>query len=412
MRSRRLFGPVGLGMVVLVLGGMQFGCQPADAPTDAPTTPEESGPGSAGPGSGDTGSGVASDDHGEGSGTKSESENAAGSGTASGATGDEEAGAAKSQPSNLTPVNVEVPLGLPPVPIPDDNPMTAEKIALGKKLYFDKRLSKDGTISCATCHDPQLAWTEHRPTSEGIEGQVGDKNSPTVINSAYAPEQFWDGRADSLEEQALGPMENPIEMGHSLDAIIDELAEVEEYEESFQEVFGTTVTREGMAKAIAAYERTILSGNSPYDQYKEGDENALTEAQQRGLKTFEDVGCATCHTPPLFSNYGYYNAGIGMDKDPPDAGRKNVTGEDRDVGKFRVPMLREVVDTHPYYHDGSVETLEEAVEIMATGGKENDNLSAIFRGISSQDVSDQDQQDIVEFLKSLSGDYPIPDEEA
>ncbi|MFW6169146.1 MAG: cytochrome-c peroxidase [Planctomycetota bacterium] len=398
MRSRRLFGPIGLGIAMFVLGGVQLGCQPADTPTDAPTVPEE----------GESSSDVGSDEQGEGSETKNESETASGSG----AEGAEESGEAKSQPSNSTEELVDVPLGLPPVPIPDDNPMTAEKIALGKKLYFDPRLSKDGTISCATCHDPQMAWTEHRPTSEGFEGQVGDKNSPTVINSAYAPEQFWDGRADSLEEQALGPMENPIEMGHTLDDLVSDLAEVEEYEQSFQEVFGTTVTREGMAKAIAAYERTVLSGNSPYDQYQDGDENALTEAQQRGLNLFEDVGCATCHTPPLFSNYNYYNAGIGMDKDPPDEGRKNVTGEDRDLGKFRVPMLREVADTHPYYHDGSVETLEEAVEIMATGGRENDNLSAIFKGIASQNISDQDQEDIVEFLKALSGDYPIPDEEA
>ncbi|MGM0488408.1 MAG: cytochrome-c peroxidase [Planctomycetota bacterium] len=427
MRLRRLFGPIGLGVLMVLMGGMQFGCQPADTPTDAPTLPEEGASGSALPGSGDPAGDVAGDEHGEGSGTKSESESAAGNGATGGAktaegaevasgpeteTEGKTAGAAKSGQGNATEVTVDVPLGLPPVPIPDDNPMTAEKIALGKKLYFDKRLSKDGTVSCATCHDPRMAWTEHRPTSKGVEGQVGDKNSPTIINSAYAPEQFWDGRAASLEEQALGPMENPIEMGHELDALINDLARVEEYEESFQEVFGTTVTREGMAKAIAAYERTVLSGNSPYDQYKEGDENALTEAQKRGLKLFEDVGCATCHAPPVFSNHGYYNAGIGMDKDPPDAGRQNVTGEDRDLGKFRVPMLREVVDTHPYYHDGSVETLEEAVEIMATGGKKNDNLSMIFTGIASQEISDQDQKDLVEFLKALSGDYPIPDEEA
>lgn len=343
-----------------------------------------------------------------GSATKSESAGQTGSESKKQAEGNETTSKPANQKSQPKEELMDVPLGLPPVPVPDDNPMTAAKIALGKKLYFDKRLSGDGTISCATCHDPQMAWTEHRATSEGIDGQVGDKNSPTVINSAYAPEQFWDGRAASLEEQAVGPVENPIEMGHDMHAVVTELSKVAEYEEAFQEVFGTSVTQDGIAKAIAAYERTVLSGNSPYDQYQDGDEDALTEAQQRGMKLFQDVGCATCHSPPVFSNYGYYNAGIGMDKDPPPAGRKNVTGEDGDLGKFRVPMLREVANTHPYYHDGSVETLEEAVSIMADGGKDNDNLSAIFRGLASQEISEKDQQDIVEFLKTLSGDYPIP----
>ena len=303
-----------------------------------------------------------------------------------------------------------VPLGLPPVPVPEDNPQTPEKIALGKMLYFDKRLSKDGTISCATCHDPEMAWTEHRATSKGIGGQVGGANSPTVINAAYAKKQFWDGRAASLEEQALGPMENPIEMGHSLDVLVKELAEVPEYKEGFQKVFGTGVTKDGMAKAIASFERTILSGNSPYDQFKDGKEDALTESQKRGLELFEDLGCATCHAPPLFSNYGYYNAGVGMDKDPPDEGRKAVTGKDRDLGKFRVPALREVANTGPYYHDGSVATLEEAVALMADGGKDSPKVSGMLKALRDEEVSEKDKKDLVEFLKALSGEFPGKDD--
>ena len=300
----------------------------------------------------------------------------------------------------------KVPLGLPPVPVPDDNPMTPEKVALGKKLYFDTRLSKDGTISCATCHDPAMAWTEHRPTSKGINDQIGGANSPTVINAAYAPAQFWDGRAASLEEQALGPIENAIEMGHKLEAMIKDLSGVAEYEESFQKVFGTGVTREGIAKAIASFERTVLSGNSPYDQFDAGKKDALTESQSRGLALFEDLGCATCHAPPVFSNYRYYNAGVGMDKEKPDEGRKAVTGRDSDLGKFRTPMLREVANTGPYFHDGSVATLEEAVALMAGGGKDNPNLSAMLKALGEDEVSEQDQKDLVEFLKALSGDYP------
>jgi cytochrome c peroxidase len=305
-------------------------------------------------------------------------------------------------------------LGLPPVPVPEDNPMTDEKIELGKLLYFDKRLSKDGTIACATCHDPQMAWTEHKPTSTehkptstGIDGQVGGANSPTVINAAYAPAQFWDGRAASLEEQALGPIENPIEMGHKLDDLVPQLNEIAGYKERFQKVFGTDVTKEGIAKAIAAFERTVLSGNSPYDKFKAGDESALNEAQKKGMELFDDAGCSSCHAPPLFSNYKYYNAGVGMAKDPPDAGRKGVTGEDKDLGKFRVPMLREVANTGPYFHDGSCDSLEKAVAMMAGGGMDNPNLSAVLKGIGAKGISAEDQASIVEFLKALSGEYPI-----
>ena len=300
----------------------------------------------------------------------------------------------------------KVPLGLPPVPVPQDNPITPEKIALGKMLYFDKRLSKNGTISCATCHDPKTAWTEHRATSEGIGGQVGGANSPTVINAAYATAQFWDGRAASLEEQALGPIENPIEMGHKMDVMVGDLTKIPEYREAFKKAFDAEPSKEGIAKAIASFERTVLSGNSPYDRFKAGQKDALNESQQRGLEVFEDVGCANCHTPPLMSNYRYYNAGVGMDKEKPDQGRKSVTGKDSDLGKFRVPTLREVANTGPYFHDGSVETLEEAVGLMADGGKDNANLSGMVKSLRQKEISEQDRKDLVEFLKALSGDYP------
>ena len=301
----------------------------------------------------------------------------------------------------------KIPLGLLPPDVPKDNPMTPEKIELGKQLYFDKRLSKDGKISCATCHDPQQAWAEHEPTSTGIGKQVGGRNSPTVINAAYAPAQFWDGRAKSLEEQALGPIENPIEMGHKLDAMIAELSKLKGYEQQFQKVFGTGVTQEGVAQAIATFERTILSGNSPYDRFKKGDQQALNEAQKRGLDLFESAGCATCHAPPTFSNGGYFNAGVGMDKEKPDEGRKVVTGNDRDLGKFRVPALREVAHTWPYFHDGSAPKLEDAVALMAAGGKDNPNLSAMLRVMRDAKLTEGSQKDLVEFLKALSGEYPI-----
>ncbi len=305
---------------------------------------------------------------------------------------------------------IKPPLGLPAVPVPDDNPMTVEKVALGKKLYFDTRLSKDGTISCATCHDPEMAWTEHRPTSKGIKGQVGGANSPTVINSAYGTTQFWDGRAASLEEQALGPIENPIEMGHKLDAMIADLSKVSDYTEAFQKVFGTGITKEGIAKAIAAFERTVLSGNSPYDKFMDGQKDALTDAQKRGLELFNEANCSTCHAPPVFSSYRFYNAGVGMDKDPPDKGRQAVTKKDGDLGKFRVPMLRDVANTGPYFHDGSVERLEDAVALMAAGGKDNPNLSSMMKAVREAKLTEENQKDLVEFLKALSGEFPGKDD--
>lgn len=312
-------------------------------------------------------------------------------------------------PSEAAPYTIEVPLGLDPVPVPADNPMTAAKVELGKRLYFDASLSKDGTISCATCHDPKKAWAEELPTSKGIHGQLGERNAPTVINTAYLKVQFWDGRAADLEEQALGPIENPLEMGHAMVDVVGHLQKDPEYIRQFKDVFGTGVTKEGVAKAIAAFERTVLSGNSPYDKYtKKNDDKALNEAQKRGIEVFEGKGmCSTCHAPPVFSNSQYYNAGVGAGSDKPDEGRKKVTGKDSDLGKFRVPALREVAKTAPYFHNGSGKTLKGAVTLMAKGGIDNPNLSATMKAIREAGLSDQDIDDLVAFLEALSGEYPI-----
>jgi len=316
----------------------------------------------------------------------------------------EEPAASAAKPAELP----KLPLGLPPVPIPADNKMTPEKVELGKMLYFDTRMSKSNKISCATCHDPKMAWTEYRATSKGIGDQIGDRNSPTVINAAYMPSQFWDGREPTLEAQALGPIENPIEMGHELAAVCAECQKVPAYEERFQKVFGTGVTKEGIAKAIAAFERTILSGNSPYDKFEAGDEKALTDAQKRGMALFMGKAmCSTCHNPPIFSNGQFHNAGVGSDKKEPDEGLKKVTKKDADKGKFRVPHLREIAKTHPYFHDGSVKTLEEAVELMAIGGKDNPNLSPLMKALRGAKLAATEKKDLVEFLKALSGEYPI-----
>jgi cytochrome c peroxidase len=311
------------------------------------------------------------------------------------------------QPAGVASALPQTPAGLPELKVPADNPITAEKVQLGKMLYFDKRVSKDGTVSCATCHDPKLAWAEDEPTSTGIHKQKGGRNSPTVINAAYAASQFWDGRAASLEEQATGPVENPIEMGNSMEAVVETLSKIPGYRERFQRVFGTGVTKDGFAKAIAAFERTVLSGDSPYDRFRAGDGSALNESQKRGLKLFQKAGCAGCHTPPLFSTYEFHNAGVDAHKPKPDVGRKEVTKKDADTGAFRVPSLREVAKTAPYFHDGSVKTLAEAVALMAAGGKDNPHRSPDFDRVRQAKLTDQDRNDVVEFLKALSGKYPV-----
>ena len=317
----------------------------------------------------------------------------------------EKTGAEGATPAAALPA---IPLGLDQLKIPADNPMTPEKVELGKLLYFDKRLSKDGTISCATCHDPTKAWAENEPTSTGIKHLVGGRNSPTVINAAYLPVQFWDGRAATLEEQALGPIENPIEMGNAMPIVVEDLGKIGDYKERFQKVFGTGVTKEGLAKAIAAFERTILSGDSPYDRFKGGDKGALSEEAKRGMEVFMDKAeCKLCHAPPIFTNGGFYNAGVDAQKEKPDEGRKKVTGKDEDMGKFRVAPLREVASTAPYFHDGSAAKLEDAVELMASGGKDNPHLSAMMKSVRDAKLTDQDKKDLVAFLKALSGKYPV-----
>jgi len=393
MRSSRTAWTICLGLLVLAWMALQLGCQPAEAPPKGGAQQPATEPGE-----------QPAEQPAEQPGEQPAEQPA--EGPAEGP-GEQPAEGPAEGPAAM---KVEVPSGLPDLPVPDDNPMTAEKVELGKLLYFDTRVSKDGTISCATCHDPQMGWAEHRPTSAGIkdaEGhpQIGGRNAPTVINAAYATSQFWDGREPSLEAQAIGPVGNPIEMGSSMESVIDQFSKIAGYQERFQAVFGTDVTEEGFAKAVAAFERTVLSGNSPYDKFKAGDEAALDEAQKRGMALFEDH-CNMCHKAPLFSNYGFYNAGVGMDKEEPDKGRMAVTEEERDLGKFRVPALREIADTAPYFHDGSVEKLEDAVALMAGGGMDNPNLSSAFKGLAAEEFTEEDLADLVAFLNALSGDYP------
>lgn len=288
--------------------------------------------------------------------------------------------------------------------IPEDNPLTSEKIELGRKLYFDKRLSADNSVACATCHSPKFGFTDGQPVSTGIGGQQGGRSAPTVVNRLFSKEQFWDGRAEDLEAQALGPIQNPIEMGNTLEGVVKQLNAIEGYREAFKKVFGTEVTADGIGKAIASFERTVLSGNSLYDRFKAGEEDALSESAKRGLKLFEDENkgnCVTCHIGPNFTDENYHNLGVGIDKDKPDWGRYEITKDDLNRGAFKTPTLREIARTAPYMHDGSEKTLLDVVNLYNKGGIPNPHLSPKIKPLN---LTDQEKADLVEFLKSLSGE--------
>jgi len=312
--------------------------------------------------------------------------------------------------SAQTPFTVEAPPGLPPVPIPEDNPMTVEKVELGKMLYFDPRLSGDNSVSCSSCHMPEHGYAELKPLSQGIDNHTGPRNANTVINTAYATRLFWDGRAKDLESQASAPIENLIEMGSEMNTVVADINNISEYKQRFMQVFGEPASKETITKAIAAFERTIVSGNSPYDKYQNGDETAMSQDAIKGMQLFNGRAlCASCHAPPLFSNWSFHNAGIGMNTGNPDSGRIEITSSPNDKGKFRVPHLRNVTDTAPYFHNGSVQTLEEAIRIMATGGIDNPNLDPVFRAIKMQKITEQEIKQITAFIKALSGEYPVID---
>lgn len=301
----------------------------------------------------------------------------------------------------------DIPLGLPPLRLPQDNPLTPEKVLLGQQLYFDTRLSRDNTVSCASCHDPEKGWSNGERFATGVRGQRGGRSAPTIINAAYSRFQFWDGRADGLEEQALGPIQNPIEMDLTLPELVQRLNSIPGYKRRFQQVFGTDATPENVAQAIASFERTVLSGGAPYDRFKAGDQTALSAAAQRGMKLFFNKGhCSACHTGASFSDGGFHNIGVGMDDAEPDPGRKAVTGLDGDMGAFKTPTLREIARTAPYMHDGRFATLEEVIDYYDKGGTPNPWLD---EEIFPLKLTAEEKSDLATFLREglASDQYPL-----
>lgn len=298
------------------------------------------------------------------------------------------------------------PIGpLPPVPIPKDNPQTQAKVDFGKQLYFDPRLSGNNNISCASCHLPSLGFSNGQRFAKGGPDLTdeGGRNTPTVYNTAYIKFQFWDGRAATLEEQALGPVQNPIEMHEDLDKLVVELNAIPEYAKKSKAIFGTEITPDVIAKSIAAFERTVISTNSPFDKYMKGDKTAMSESAIRGMELFnEKARCIICHNGPNFTDDKFHNLGVPpSDPNKYDAGRHDVTKNRHDIGAFKTPTLRSVEETAPYMHNGLMSSLIEVIEFYNQGGGRDPNKD---KEIKSLKLTQQEKHDLVEFMKALTGE--------
>ena len=349
-----------------------------------------------------------------------------------------------SKSENHETLKVQLPMGLDKgaagIVIPEDNPLTRAKIELGRQLYFDPRLSRDGTVSCASCHHPDKGYAFDTQFGVGVKGQEGGRNSPVSYNRILSGPQFWDGRADSLEAQAVGPIANPIEMGFTHDECVERLETIEGYRIQFEKIFPDSgVTIDNVGKAIASFERVVVTGPSPADYYEpvllvesrfpelvkdleafeeedpdsfdfymeaveNSEKNPMSEAAIRGRKLFFDKrsNCSTCHTGANFSDEQYHNLGVGMDTEKPDLGRFDQTKENKDLGAFKTPTIRNVALTAPYMHDGSQKTLEEVVEWYVKGGHANDHLSDKVKKL---DLTDQEKSDLVAYMKALTGEF-------
>jgi len=287
---------------------------------------------------------------------------------------------------------LRVPLGIDNyVPAPASNPITKESAALGRKLFFDKRLSRDGTVSCATCHDPQYGFTDKHPKAVGIENKVGPRRTPRILNRAWGKRFFWDGRAPDLEHQVAQPIANPSEMDMPVAKVVARLAAIDEYK---------GIDEKGLRFALASYVRTILAGNSPYDRYLAGDNSALTAEQQVGLNLFRGkAGCISCHLGPNLTDEGFHVTAAGAIDD--DAGHSLVSFDDNDNAAFKTPSLRHVAATPPYFHDGSAKTLDDVIDHYAKGGKPRKNLDPEIRKFS---ITPEEKRALVRFLEALTGE--------
>jgi len=298
-----------------------------------------------------------------------------------------------------------------PMSIPADNPLTPEKVALGRQLFFDERLSVDGSRSCYSCHVCEKGLTDGLAKAVGAANKQLPRSSPTLWNIGYHKEFYWDGRSPSLEKQALAAWTGA-NMGAKADEIAAKLNGIQGYRGQFQRVFQSDATPDNIIKAIAAYERTILSGDTAWDRWRAGDQSALSQSAWRGWNIFQAIKCNNCHDGVLFTDQQYHNVGIGMDQKESDVGRFKVTNKPEDTGAFKTPTLRDIAKSGPYFHDGSAATLEEAVDIMLAGGKENEHLDR--KNLEKRKILPEQREDLLNFLRSLTVDCglkkpPLPE---
>lgn len=292
---------------------------------------------------------------------------------------------------------------LPPPSIPAENPSSPEKIALGKQLFFDKRLSGDGSASCESCHVREKGWTDGQVLSVRPGGVRNTRHSPTLYNVAYLQTWYWDGRVPTLERQVAAAW--AVQMNADTAKVTATIAAVPGYREQFQKIFGGPATPERISMALAAFLRTLNSGDSPWDLYEKGQRLAVSPDAIEGYALFTGKGrCVVCHTPPVYTDSIFHNIGLEFGKEKPDPGRFNVTKEPKDTGAFKTPTLRSVAISQPYFHDGSVATLEEAVRYMAGGGRPDPNKDLL---LTSTGLTDQEIAKIVAFLTALTSTEPL-----
>jgi cytochrome c peroxidase len=315
-------------------------------------------------------------------------------------------------PPPAPPAVLKVPTGIEDMEVPPDNPITPEKVDLGKMLFFDKRLGKDGKMSCENCHLPEKGWTDGKQFSIKFDGKPNTRNTPTLYNAGFYKEWYWDGRAATLEEQIRAAWRS--QMGAD-DMVAPEVAKtlngIEGYKTAFMSAMGGEATPDSIVQALAAFVRTLRSEDSPWDKFEKGDKTAVSDEVRAGFEVFRGAAkaqCTLCHTPPLYSDKLYHNVGIGSDKAMPDQGRgkiladKNDPAADSMMGAFRTPSLRSVTDTAPYFHDGSAKTLDDAVTLMLKGGIDNPHRDAKLK---ARNITNPEKKALISFLKAIS---PVP----
>jgi cytochrome c peroxidase len=298
------------------------------------------------------------------------------------------------------------PLGLTKLELvlPADDPLTVDKVELGKTLFFDPRLSASGKMSCATCHPPAKAWADGERFSTKDDGKPNTRNTPSVLNVGYLKKLYWDGRSPTLEANVLAAWKN--QMGGKTDEVAKALAAVPDYAAMFQKAFGAPPSEDTIKRGLAAFLRALRSGDSAYDRYQDGASDALNNDQMAGLGLFTTKGCNVCHQPPLFTDGSFHIVGAGAETDKPDpgAGAEKAQNDPKLIGAFKPPSLRNVARTAPYFHDGSVAVLRDAVKFMAGGGKESPQRDPLLK---DQKLTDKEIDQLVAFLQSLSGNDPF-----